>query len=176
MNLLLAKTSSWMVSTLIACLVTIFCHALLGIAVNVVGGGVVCPLSNLLLTSCVSSFHPKFVAPLHSGRMRVVGAMLGTCLIAGTMPGVLFRITCQCRRGVSFSARFAMEFSDCIIGGAFVMHDMVRMGVSSITLCCCILTLCSSSVTSCSVNIAGGSTICLILFWRILMRRRPLGV
>ncbi len=175
-NLSLAETSSWMVSTLIACLVTILCCALLRIAVNVVGGGVVCPLGNLLLTPCVSSFHPTFVAPLHSGQMRVVGAMPGTCLIAGTMPGVLFRITCQCRRGVSFSARFAMGFHDCIIGGAFVMRGMVRMGVVSLTLCCCILTFCSCSVTSCSVSIDGGSTICLILFWRILMMRRPLGV
>ncbi len=65
-NLLLAKTSSWMVSTLIACLVTIRCHALLGIAMNVVGGGVVCPLVDLILTPCISSFHPTFVAPLHS--------------------------------------------------------------------------------------------------------------
>ncbi len=135
-NLSLAKTSSWMMSTLIACLVTILCRALLGIAVNVVGGGVVCPLGNLLLIPCVSSFHPMFVAPLHSGQMRVVGAMPGTCLIAGTAPRVLFRITHQCRWGVSFSAHFAMGFRDCIIGGAFVMHGMVRMGVLSITLCC----------------------------------------
>ena len=56
------------------------------------------------------------------------------------------------------------------------MRGMVRMGVLSITLCCCILTLCSCSVTSCSVSIAGGSTICLILFWRILMRRCTLGI
>ncbi len=175
-NLLLAKTSSWMASTLIVCLVTILCCAPLGIAVNVVGGGVVCPLGNLLLTPYVSSFHPTFVAPLYSGQMRVVGAMPGTRLIARTAPGVLFRITCQCRQGVSFSARFAIGFCDCIICGAFVMRGMVRMGVLSTTLCCCILTLCSCSVTSCSVSIAGGSTICLILFWRILMRRHPLGV
>ncbi len=97
-NLLLAKTSSWMVSTLIACLVTILCRAPLGIAGNVVGGGVVCPLSNLLLSLCVSSFHPTFVAPLHSGQMRVVGAMPGTHLIPGTTPGVLFCVTCRCRR------------------------------------------------------------------------------
>jgi hypothetical protein len=175
-NLLLAKTSSWIVSMLIACLVTILCCALLGLAMNVVGKGVVCPLGDLLLTHCVFSFHPTFVAPLHSGQMRVVGAMPGTCLIAGTTPGVLFRVTCQCRWGVIFSARFAVGFRDCIIGGAFVMRDMVRMGVLSITLCCCILTLCSCSVISCPVSRAGGSTICLILFWRILMRRRPLGI
>jgi hypothetical protein len=175
-NLSLAKSSSWMVSMLIACLVTILCHALLGIAVNVVGGGVVCPLGDLLLTLCISSFHPTFVASLHSGQMRVVGAMPATRVIAGTVPGVLFRVTPRCRRGVSFSTRFAVGFCDCIIGGGFVMHGMVRMGVFSITLCCCILTLCSCSVTSCSVSIAGGSIICLILFWRILMRRRPLGI
>jgi hypothetical protein len=175
-SLSLAETSSWMVSTFIASLVTILYRAPLGIAMNVVGGGIVCPLGNLLLTPCVSSFHPTFVAPLHSGQMLVVGAMPGTHLIAGTMPGVLFRVTCQCRWDVSFTAHFAVGFSDCIIGGTFVMCGMVRMGVSSITLCCCILTLCFCSVTSCFVSIAGGSTICLILFWRILMRRRPLGV
>jgi hypothetical protein len=109
-NLLLAKTSSWMMSTLIACLVTILCHAPLGIAVNVVGGGVICPLGNLLLTPCFSSFHPTFVAPLHSGQMRVVSAMPGTRLIAGTAPRVLFHVTCQCRRGASFSAHFAVGF------------------------------------------------------------------
>jgi hypothetical protein len=127
-NLLFTTTSSWMVSTLIACLVTILCGALLGIAMNVVGGGITCPLSNLLLTHCVSSLQPKFVAPLHSGQMRVVGAMKGTRAIAGTVPGVLFRVTCRCRRGMTFSARFAVGFCDCIIGGAFVMHGMVRMG------------------------------------------------
>ena len=175
-SLSLAETSSWMVSTLIACLVTILCCALLRIAVNVVGGGVVCPLGNLLLTPCVSSFHPTFVAPLHSGQMPVVGVMPGTRLIAGTAPGVSFRVTRQCRWGVSFSACFAMGFHDCIIGGAFVMSGMVRMGVSSITLSCCILTICSCSITSCSVSIAGGSTICLILFWSIFMRRCPIGI
>ncbi len=114
---------------LIACLVTILCCALLGIVVNVVGGGIACPLGNLLLTHCVSSLHPTFVAPLHSRQMHVVGAMMGTCAIAGTAPGVLFRITCRWRWGMSFSARFAVGFFDCIIGGAFMMHDMVRMVV-----------------------------------------------
>ncbi len=133
-NLLLVETSSWMVSTLIACLVTILCCAPLGIAVNVVGGGVVCRLGNLLLTPCISSFHPTFVASIHSGQMRVVGAVPGTHLIAWTTPRVLFHITRQCRQGVSFSVRFAVGFCDCIIGGAFVMRGMVRMGVSSITL------------------------------------------
>jgi hypothetical protein len=138
--------------------------------------GVACPLGNLLLTSCVSSLHPTFVFLLHSGRMRVVGPMMGTCAIAGTMPGVLFRVTLRCRRGMSFSAHFVVGFCDCIIGGAFLMRGMVRMGVLSITLCCCILTLCSCSIASCSVIRAGGSTICLILFWSIFMRRCPIGI
>jgi hypothetical protein len=36
---------------------------------------------------------------------------------------------------MSFSTRFAVGFRDCIIGGAFMMRGMVRMGVLSITLC-----------------------------------------
>ncbi len=160
----------------VACLVTILCRAPLGISVNVVGGGIACPLGDLLLTHCVSSLHPTFISPLHSGQMHVIGAMMGTHAIAGTAPGVLFRFTLQCRQGVSFSARFVGGFRDCIIGGAFVMRGMGRMGVLTITLCCCILTLCSCSVASCSVIRAGGSTICLILFWSIFMRRHPVGV
>ncbi len=52
-NLLLASASSWMVSTFIACLVTILCRASLGIGMNVVGEGIACTLCDLLLTPCV---------------------------------------------------------------------------------------------------------------------------
>jgi hypothetical protein len=58
--------------------------------------------------------------------------------------------------GVFFNARFAVEFCNLIIGGAFVMGGVVRMGVLSITLYCCILTLCSCSLASCSVITAVG--------------------
>jgi hypothetical protein len=175
-NLSLASASSWMVSTFIACLVTILCHALLGIGVNVVGGGLTCTLGDLLLTPCLSSCQPTFVGPFHSGQMCVFGPMIWTRWIAGTASGVLFRILRQCKRGVFFNARFAVGFHSFIIGGAFMMHGTKRMGVVSITLCCCILTLCSCSLASCSVITAIGSPICLILLWRSLMRRLPVGI
>ena len=67
-------------------------------------------------------------------------------LIAGTAPGVLFLVSRRCNRGVCFSTLLAVGFRAFMIGGAFVMRGMVRMGVSSITLCLRILTLCSSAI------------------------------
>jgi hypothetical protein len=66
--------------------------------------------------------------------------MMLTHWIAGTAPGVLFLVCCQCKRGVFFNTRLAVGFCAFIIGGAFVMRGTVRMGVSSITICCCNLT------------------------------------
>jgi hypothetical protein len=78
-------------------------------------------------------------------QLRVFGSMMLTRWIAGTVPGVLFLVCRQCKWGVFFNTRLAVGFLAFIIGGAFVMRGTVRMGVSSITLCCCNLTLCSCS-------------------------------
>ncbi len=170
-----ASASSWMVSMFIACLVTILCWAPLGIGMNVVGEGIACILYDLRLTPCVLSCCSTRFFPT-AGQLRLFGTMILTHWIARTAPGELFLVFCQCKWGVFFNTRFAMGFWDFIIGGASMMRGMVRMGVSSITLCCCILTLCSHSSASCSVIPGVGSTICLILLWRSLMRRLPVSV
>ncbi len=143
-NLVLAFVSSWMVSTFIACLVTILCRTPRGMGMYGVGVVNSCILCERHLTFCVSSccstlFH------LTTGRVRVCGSMRLTRWIAGTAPGVLFLVCCQCKWGVFFNTLLALRFRAFIIGGAFVMHGTVRMGVSSITICCCYLTLCSCS-------------------------------
>ncbi len=53
------------------------------------------------------------------GDTRIAGARVGLRLILGTPPGVLFRVTRECTRGVSLRFRFAVGFCDCKIGGAF---------------------------------------------------------
>ncbi len=65
--------------------------------------------------------------------------------IAGTAPEVLFLVCRRCKHGMFFNTCLAIGFRAFIIGGAFEMRGMVRMGVSSITNCCCSLTLCSCS-------------------------------
>jgi hypothetical protein len=174
-NLSFASASSWMVSTYIACLVTILCQAPLEIGMNVVGEGIACILCDLHLTPCVLSCCSKHFCP-NAGQLRVSGLMILTRWIAGTAPGDLFLVFRQCKRGMFFNTRFAVEFHNFILGGASMMRGTVRIGVLSITLCCCILTLCSCSLASCSVIPGVGSTICLILLWRSLMRRLPVGV
>ncbi len=128
-----------------------------------------------MLVLLLISFSPLASFPANP-HLRVYGPMIWTHWIARTPPGVLFLVLRQCRWGVFFNARFAVGFCNFIIGGAFVMRGMVRMGVSSITLYCCILTLCSCSLASCSIMTAIGSTLCLILLWRSLMRPLPMGV
>ncbi len=102
------------------------------------------------------------------------GAGVGGLIIFGTPPGVLFRVTRWCTRGVSLRVRFAVGFLACKIGGAFVMGGTigtVMMGVLSITLCCCICI--SLSRTLCSSNALVEFKIFLMFSWRSLMSRRP---
>ena len=71
----------------------------------------------------------------------------------GTPPGVFALVWRRCMRGVFFKALLAVGLCACMMGGALVIRGMVRIGVSSITLCCSSLTLCCSSVTLCSQEI-----------------------
>jgi hypothetical protein len=133
-----------MVSTFITCLVTILCQAPLGIGMNFVVEGITYILCDLRLTPCVLSRCSTRFCP-NAGQLRMFGLMILTRWIAGTAPEELFLVFPRCKRGVFFNTCFAMGFCDFIIGGASMMHGTVRMGVSSITLCCCILTRCSCS-------------------------------
>ncbi len=143
-NLVLAFASSWMVSTFIACLDTILCRTPCGMGMYGVGVVISCILCERSLTLCVLSCRSTLFCPT-TGRLRVFGLMMLTHWIAGTAPGVLFLVCYRCKWGVFFNTLLAVGFRAFIIGGAFVMHDTVRMGVSSITICCCNLTLCSCS-------------------------------
>jgi hypothetical protein len=51
------------------------------------------------------------------------------------MSGVLLHVVRLCSLLVVFNTRFAVGFQVSMIGGASVMQGIVRMGVSSITLC-----------------------------------------
>ena len=135
-------TFSWMVSTFIACCVTTLCLAPLGIGVNVTGGGVA-KMVDVATAYCIYSDLQCPCASLLMSPLLLV--------INGNAPGVLCCVTRWCTLGLFLSIRFAMGFLDCIIAGAYVMSGMVRMGVSSITLCSFSLaTLCSYSLTLCS--------------------------
>jgi hypothetical protein len=157
-HMVFIDTSSWMVSTLIACHVTIRCQALVGIVCTVVVRIVGCVIVRGDLCHCgIISI------------LSLSGIVL-LLLIIGTPLGVLFLVTCLCIRGVFLSAHFDMGLQACMIGGASVMRRMVSMGVSSITLCCSFLTLCSAI---CVALALGGVRIVLILDWISLMSLRP---
>ena len=143
-NLVLVFASLWMVSTFIACLDTILCRITHGMGMYGVGVVISCILCERRLTLCVSSCRSTLFC-LTTGRLRVFGSMMLTCWIAGTAPGVLFLVCRQCKWSVFFNTLLAVGFRAFIIGGAFVMRGTVRMGVASITICCCNLTLCSCS-------------------------------
>jgi hypothetical protein len=114
----------------------------LGIGVNVVGDGVVNGVDGASV-ALIRGYHLCPCALLSLSSLPLV--------INGNTPGVLFQISRRCILGVVFNAHFAVGFLDCIIAGALVMCGMVRMGVSSITLCSCsLITLCSCSLTLCS--------------------------
>ena len=70
--------------------------------------------------------------------------------IIGTPPSVFALVWRQCMCGVFFKALFAVGLRACMMGGAFEIRGMVRIGVSSITLFSSSLTLCCSLVTLCS--------------------------
>ncbi len=107
----------------------------LGIGVNVVGDGVVNGVNCASVSPiCGDRLHPSTLLSL--SHLPLV--------INGNAPGVLFQVSRRCILEVAFNACFAVGFLDCIIAGALVMHGIVSIGVSSITLCSCSLTLCSS--------------------------------
>ena len=116
-NILSADALSIIVSTFIACRVTIRLRAPCGMGVYVCGAGD--PVGSLL--------------GLYGG--NPCGLLSTTLVMGGTAPGVLFLVTRRCRRFVPFSARLDVGFLDFIIGGASVTRGIVIMGVSSITLC-----------------------------------------
>ncbi len=81
----------------------------------------------------------------------------------GTIPGVLFLVTRLWSLGVFFNALLAVGFCDCMIFGTSVIHGLVTMGVSSITLCSSLRTACvRSSRTLCSSTLGGGAKSFLI--------------
>jgi len=69
------------------------------------------------------------------GKVRRGGGIVAGRMINGTAPGVLFRVTWLCNRGVCFIVRFAVGLRASMIGGASVILGTVRMGDSLMTLC-----------------------------------------
>ena len=57
----------------------------------------------------------------------VTGSILA---IGGTAPGILLRVCRRCVLGVFLRCRYALEFCDCMIGGASVILGIVIIGVS----------------------------------------------
>lgn len=92
---------------------------------------------------------------------------------SGTMPGVLFRVVRRCSLGVFFSALFAVGFRASIVEGAFVILGIVKMGVSSITLCSSSRAV---SFTLCLSTAGVGVKMLSIRLRRRLSKRRPLVV
>ncbi len=152
---------SWVVSTLIACCVTIRCLAPLRIALQVVGGIADCVA---ICGDCRSAGSVFMLAIFGIGWAR---------LINGTILGVLFRVTLPWIRGAFLRVPFAVGLRDCIIGGASVIPGMVSMGVVSITICSSFLTLCSARGVAVD---QGGVRTAFILDWRSLTSRLPLVV
>ncbi len=126
--------------TFIACCDTSLCWARVGMRPTVTGGALpvacarVCRLERAR-TSCTCWSFPLGVLMSVCG-MGLIRAILGT------PPGVFALVWCQCMRGVFFKALFAVGLYACMMGGALVIRGMVRIGVSSITLCCSSITLC----------------------------------
>ena len=124
-------------------------------------------------TSCNCWSFPLGV-PMSMCGMGLIRAILGT------PPGVFALVWRRCMRGVFFKALFAVGLRACMMGGALVIRGMVRIGVSSITLCCSSLTLCCSSVTLCSARgvavDAGGLRMVVRLDFNNFNNRRPLVV
>ena len=139
---------SRIVSTFIACCDTSLCWARVGICLTVTGGA--------LAVACARVCHLERARTSCNCWSFLLGVPMSMCGmglirgILGTPPGVFALVWCRCMRGVFFKALFAVGLRACMMGGALVIHGMVRIGVSSITLCCSSLTLCCSSVTLCS--------------------------
>ncbi len=122
MNIVSAVTNSLVVNTFMACCVNKRICLRLGMATVVVGAAMM-------------------VAFIHGDtRCVAAGVPASVLFIAGMAPGVLFLITSWCRRGVTLRAHLAVGFHACKIGNASMMRVItgtVRIGILSITLCCC---------------------------------------
>jgi hypothetical protein len=155
-NTLLADTCSIIVSTFIACRVTIRLRAPLGMATYFCGVGVT---TGALFRS-------------YGG--KPCGLSSPTLVMGGTAPGVLFLVTRRCSRFVPFRVRLDVGFLDFIIGCASVIRGIVMMGVSSITLCCLSRsTCCCSIITLCSSPSFGRLSILLMLVRSALISSLP---
>ena len=150
MYIALNKACSFKVSIFIACHVIFCCRAVLGMAVRIdVGwrsGWIrvgVAPPCRVRGAGCATNGIEQLNHPSGSRgirwRDRAIGAFIGgTGLIttgSGTMSGVLLHVMHLCSLLVVFNTLFAVGFQVSMIGGAFVMRGIVRMGASSIILC-----------------------------------------
>ncbi len=138
----LAVASSWMESTFIACLVTTLCRAPHGMGMYGVCGVISFIRCERRLTPCPSSCLSTLFCPT-TKQCHVFWSFTSMRYIAGTAPGVLFLVCRRCKHGVFFNTRLAVGFRAFIIGGAFEMRGIVRMGALSTSNCCSSLTLCS---------------------------------
>jgi hypothetical protein len=137
------------VCILIACCVILCCCAVLGMAVQVGvcwRSGWICvgaaPHRCLHGAGCTTNARDQLNEPTvrHGIRLRApdVGAAIGgTGSITrgcGTMPGMLLHVMRRCSLFVVFKTLFTIGFQVSMIGGAFVMQGIVRMGASLNTL------------------------------------------
>ena len=138
----LAVASSWTERTFIACLVTTLCRAPCGMGMYGVCGVISFICCECRLTPCLSSSLSTLFCPT-TKQCCVFLSITSTRCIARTAPGVLFLVCRQCKRGVFFNTRLAVGFRAFIIGGAFEMRGIVRMGASSNSNCSSSVTLCT---------------------------------
>jgi hypothetical protein len=98
-------------------------------------------------------------------------------MLSGIMPGVLFHVTCLCRRLVPFNFRLAVGLLNVTMGGKSVMRGIVMIGVSLITLCS---TVCRANPsffsTLCSLMGGAGCNKSSIFWTRNFNNRFPFGV
>jgi hypothetical protein len=109
---------SRMVSTFMACWVTIHCRA---------------PLVRVVCVAFASR-----LGCIHMGCLGLAGTIAGIFSImcgVGVTPGVLFHVTCRWSLGVIFNMRLDVGLRDFMMGSALVRHGIMMMGVSSITFC-----------------------------------------
>ncbi len=138
----LAVASSWTERTFIACLVTTLCRAPRGNGMYGVCGVISFIHCDLHCTPCLLSCLSTLFCPT-TKQCGLFWSITSMRCIAGTAPGVLFLVCRQCKHGVLFNTRLAVGFWAFIMGGAFEMRGIVRMGASSNSNCSISLTLCS---------------------------------
>ncbi len=138
----LAVASSWTTRTFITCLVTTLWRAPRGTGMYGVCGVISFIRCDRRCTPCLLSCLSTLFCPT-TKQCGLFWSITSMRCIAGTVPGVLFLVCCQCKRGMLFNTRLAVGFRAFIIGGAFEMRGIVRMGASSNSNCSSSLTLCS---------------------------------